>query len=109
MCIRDRLEILSGRQEVTSAEHAWELLRSPLPLVDSAREPRARRLFSAIRQDLGLVNGETQTARSLADLSEDTREILEDELHRQVSGATFFQRENPLVRHVVLRLSLIHI
>jgi superfamily II DNA or RNA helicase len=97
------LEILSGRQEVTSAEHAWELLRSPLPLVDSTREPRARRLFSAIRQDLGLVKGETQTAKSLADLSEDTREILEDELHRQVSGATFFQRENPLVRHIVLR------
>ena len=36
-------------------------------------------------------------------MSEDTRENLEDELHRQVSGATFFQRENPLVRHVVLR------
>ena len=29
---------------------------------------RARRLFSAIRQDLGLANGETQTAKSLADL-----------------------------------------
>ena len=41
--------------------------------------------------------------KSLADLSEDTREILEEELHRQLSGATFFQRENPLVRHVVLR------
>ncbi len=99
----DVLEILAGRQEVTSPEHAWELLRSPLPLVDSSREPRARRLFSAIRQDLGLANGEMQTSKSLADLSEDTREILEEELHRQLSGATFFQRENPLVRHVVLR------
>jgi hypothetical protein len=97
------LEILSGRQEVSSAEHAWELLRSPLPLVDSTREPRARRLFSAIRQDLGLVNGETRTSKSLADLSDITREFLEDELDRRLSGATFFQRENPLVRHVVLR------
>lgn len=97
------LSIISGGQQVTSLDHAWELLRSPLPLVDSTREPRARRLFSAIRQDLGLLNGEMQTSRPLADLSEDTREIMEDELHRHVSGATFFQRENPLVRHVVLR------
>ena len=97
------LGIISGGQQVTSPDHAWALLRSPLPLVDSTREPRARRLFSAIRQDLGLINGEMQTSRPLADLSEDTREIMEDELHRHVSGATFFQRENPLVRHVVLR------
>ena len=99
----DVLGIISGGQQVTSLDHAWELLRSPLPLVDSTGEPRARRLFSAIRQDLGLLNGEVQTNRPLADLSEDTREIMEDELHRHVSGATFFQRENPLVRHVVLR------
>lgn len=97
------LGIISGGQQVTSPDHAWELLRSPLPLVDSTGEPRARRLFSAIRQDLGLLNGEMHTSRPLADLSEDTREIMEDELHRHVSGATFFQRENPLVRHVVLR------
>lgn len=97
------LGIISGGQQVTSLDHAWALLRSPLPLVDSTGEPRARRLFSAIRQDLGLLNGEMQTSRPLADLSEDTREIMEDELHRHVTGATFFQRENPLVRHVVLR------
>jgi len=97
------LGIISGGQQVTSLDHAWELLRSPLPLVDSTGEPRARRLFSAIRQDLGLLNSEMQTSRPLADLSEDTREIMEDELHRHVTGATFFQRENPLVRHVVLR------
>ncbi len=99
----DVLGIISGGQLVTEPAHAWELLRSPLPLVDSTQELRARRLFSAIRQDLGLINGEMQTSRPLADLSEDTREILEDELHRHLSGATFFQRENPLVRHVVLR------
>jgi superfamily II DNA/RNA helicase len=97
------LDIIAGVQDVTSPEHAWELLRSPLPLVDSTREQRSRRLFSAIRQDLGLVNGEIQTSRPLADLSKDTREILEDALHLHLSGAPFFQRENPLVRHVVLR------
>ena len=36
-------------------------------------------------------------------MTEDAREVLEDELHREMAGATFFQRENPLVRHIVLR------
>ena len=102
----DVLDILAGRSEVTTLNHAWELLRSPLPRVESTTEPRARRLFSAIRQDLGLNNGEWQTNRPLADLTEETREILEEELERRVAGASLFQRENPLVRHVVLRKRL---
>jgi SNF2 family DNA or RNA helicase len=97
------LEILAGRQAVLTQNHAWELLRSPLPRMESTSEPRARRLFSAIRQDLGLNNGELQTNRSPADLTDETREILEEELERRIAGATLFQRENPLVRHVVLR------
>ncbi|WP_447737547.1 phospholipase D-like domain-containing anti-phage protein [Rhodanobacter soli] len=97
------LDILAGRIEVESLNHAWELLRSPLPRMESTSELRARRLFSAIRQDLGLQNGEWQTNRSLADLTEETREILEEELERHIAGAAFFQRENPVVRHVVLR------
>jgi hypothetical protein len=100
---RRTLPILAGATEVTEPAFAWELLRSPLPLVDSTQEPRARRLFSAIRQDLELVNGEWQTHQSLMDLSEDTREILEEALERRIASATFFQRENPLVRHIVLR------
>jgi len=99
----DVLDILAGRMEVETLTHAWELLRSPLPRTESSSEPRARRLFSAIRQDLGLQSGEWQTNRSLTDLTEETREILEEELDRRISGATLFQRENPLVRHVVLR------
>lgn len=97
------LDILAGRVEVETLAQAWELLRSPLPRLESTSEPRARRLFSAIRQDLGLHNGEWQTNRSLAELTEETREILGEELERRISGATLFQRENPLVRHVVLR------
>ncbi len=100
---REVLPILSGNQEVSEPSFAWELMRSPLPLVDSTREPRARRLFSAVRQDLALINGEWQTNTALIELSEDTREILEHELDRTIAGATFFQRENPLVRHIVLR------
>jgi len=99
----DALPILSGERAVTEAGLAWELLKSPLPMVDASQEAHARKLYSAIRQDLGLLKGEWQTNKPLIQLSEDTREILEDELHHEISGATFFQRENPFVRHVVLR------
>lgn len=100
---QEALPVLSGDQAVTEPSFAWELLRSPLPLVDASQEPRARRLYSAIRQDLGLTNGEWQTNKPFTELSEDTREILDDEINREISGATFFQRENPFVRHIVLR------
>lgn len=97
------LPVLAGEQAVSEPSLAWRLLRSPLPWVDSTQEKNARKLFSAIRQDLGLVSGEWQTAKALMDLTEDTREMLEDELNRRILGASFFQRENPLVRHIVLR------
>lgn len=97
------LDILAGRVEVDTLAHAWELVRSPLPRVESTAESRARKLFSAIRQDLGLQSSEWQTNRSHAELTEETREILEEELERRIANATLFQRENPLVRHVVLR------
>jgi SNF2 family DNA or RNA helicase len=97
------LDILSGRVVMETLDQAWELLRSPLPRTESTSEARARRLFAAIRQDLSLQNTKWETDRSLAELTEDTREILEDELERRIAGATLFQRENPLVRHVVLR------
>ena len=96
------LPILSGEQEVNEPTFAWELLRSPLPMVDSTQEQRARRLFSAIRQDLSLSN-EWEVSRPLTDLTDETREVLEDELYRDIAGASFFQRENPFVRHIVLR------
>ena len=97
------LSIISGQQDVVNPEVAWDLLRSPLPLVNSTAEPRARRLFSTIRLDLGLAESQRETNRPLTQLSEETREILEEEIERQISGATFFQRENPFIRHIVLR------
>ena len=100
---REVLPILSGEQEVSEPAFAWELLRSPLPLVDSTQEPRARRFFSAIRAGSGTGQRGMANHKTLTELTEDTREILEDELDRRIAGATLFQRENPLVRHIVLR------
>ena len=97
------LPLISGQTKVEDPDFGWNLLRSPLPVVNSTDEPRARRLFSAIRQDLGLQERQTDTSAPITQLSDDTREILEEDLERNISSATFFQRENPLVRHIVLR------
>jgi len=96
------LPILSGQETVSDIRFGWELLRSPLPTVESSRDGDARRLFSAIRQDLGMKPSEFQGG-VLSDLSEETCEDFEMALEREIAGATFFQRENPFVRHVVLR------
>lgn len=106
---KEVLPILSGEQRVTNPGFAWELLRSPLPVVDSSNEKYARRLFSSIRQDLGLKdqNGRWDIKNSLSDLSEDTFEYLEEELDRDIAGASLFQRENPFIRHIVLRKRVI--
>lgn len=98
------LPILAGEQLVKEPSYAWELLRSPLPVVDSSNEQHSRKLFRSIREDLRLINDKKcDIGNPLTDLSDDSRDYLEDELDRDISGASFFQRENPLVRHIVLR------
>ncbi len=96
------LPILSGAQRVENPDFGWLLLRSPLPTTDSTNEPNARRLFRNLREELGLSPRE-HLAGSLNELPGDLRDDLEIELERVIDGASFFQRENPLVRHVVLR------
>jgi superfamily II DNA or RNA helicase len=96
------LPILNGEERVLDLNHGWQLLRSPLPTMESTNEPNARRLFRNLREDLGLRRTE-HLAGALPVLSADLRDDLETELERSIDGASFFQRENPFVRHVVLR------
>lgn len=97
------LPIIAGEQRVNSAEHAWELLRSPLPPRDIARDPRARRLYSSLRMELAIPDERWQVNGGLMSLTEELREELSEELDHDIAGASFFQRDNPIVRHVVLR------
>jgi superfamily II DNA or RNA helicase len=96
------LPILSGEERVDDLDYGWQLLRSPLPTMESTNEPNARRLFRNLREDLSLSRTE-HLAGALALLPADLRDDLETELERVIDGASFFQRENPFVRHVVLR------
>ncbi|MBK1718769.1 phospholipase D-like domain-containing anti-phage protein [Thiocystis violacea] len=96
------LPILTGEERILDLNDGWRLLRSPLPTMESTNEPNARRLFRNLREDLGLSRTE-HLAGALALLSSDLRADLETELERVIDGASFFQRENPFVRHVILR------
>lgn len=96
------LPLLSGEEAVADLDYGWLLLRSPLPTMESTNDPNARRLFRNLREDLGLRRTE-HLAGGLAQISADLRDDLETELERVIDGASFFQRENPFVRHVVLR------
>ena len=96
------LPIITGESNVTTPEEAWELLRSPLPMVDSTNDRQARKLYQTLREDLDVKSLDSRI-RDMHELSDDALEELEDVLHSPVDGATFFQRENPLVRHIVLR------
>ncbi|MBK1620010.1 helicase [Lamprobacter modestohalophilus] len=98
----DVLPILCGETQVEGIEYGWRLLRSPLPTMTSTNEPNARRLFRNLREELDMPP-KTHLAGALSELPADLREDLDTELERVIDGATFFQRENPFVRHVVLR------
>ena len=96
------LPILAGQQAVYQVADAWQYLRSPLPFVGSTNDPKARLLYRDIRDELQLQDSDWETSLPYTNL-QDVRELLEEELERSVNGTSFFQRDNPLVRHVVLR------
>lgn len=91
------LPILTGEKHITDEMEAWDLLRNPLP-------PKSEDvLIDHIRSDLNIPNTRFYTDQSLADLDSFTRAELNDRLEERVSGLTYFQRVNPILRHTVLR------
>jgi len=100
---RQVIPLLTGEDSPRDPEQAWKFLRSPLPPVDSSGEGAFRRLIHNIRKELGLKEAEFDASGSVVDLPEAVREEFEDLLEFPVEGTNFFQRHNPVVRHVVLR------
>lgn len=91
------LPLITGNRQVEDEEDVWDLLRNPLP-------PRSDdALFDQIRDDLDLGDRIWLTSKSHLDLTEGTRERLHDDNAGRVKGLHFFVRNNPIVRHTVLR------
>jgi superfamily II DNA or RNA helicase len=91
------IQILTGERNVREENEAWDLLRNPLPA------KREGPLFDHVRSDLRLKPDKFYTDRPVTDLDGFTRAELADHLGARVDHLTFFQRNNPIVRHTVLR------
>jgi hypothetical protein len=94
--------LVTQNEPIQNPEFAWNLLRSPLPPLDSSEESDFRRVMHEIRGELGLKDQDFDVSKSLADLH-DIHDDLEDLFDSEQNGMSFFQRHNPIVRHVVLR------
>lgn len=97
------LPALIGEKRIEDIEEAWKYLRSPLPPVASSEEPDFRRIIHEVRGELGLEEQAFETSEPVVKVPFEVREDLIDQLEQDKEGATFFQRHNPIVRHVVLR------
>jgi superfamily II DNA or RNA helicase len=91
------IPVLTGQKVISDESEAWDWLRNPLP----AR--RENKLFDLVRTDLEIGKDEFFTDRPLTDLDGFTRMELRDEIGRLEEGVGFLQRNNPILRHTVLR------
>lgn len=99
----DILPLLTGNSKIHSPNEGWTYLSSPLPHVNSTDDTNVKQLLAMIRQELKISDRRTDSTNLLTDLQDETREKLSEELLREEHEATFFQRENPFVRHIILR------
>lgn len=94
---------ITGEDRLEDLEVAWRFLRTPLPPLESSEESDFRRVIHEIRGELGLRDLDFDVRESVIDLPRAVRDDLEDLLTTERNGMRFFQRHNPIVRHVVLR------
>lgn len=87
------IPLITGRECPASAEDAWNLLRNPLP---PAGEDL---LFQTLRDELGVRADRFDSPHSFGDLDY----LLQEVRIPEALLPGFFQRHNPLLRHVVLR------
>lgn len=95
--------VVTGNEQIDDLEVAWRYLRSPLPPLESSEESDFRRVIHEVRGELGMKPQDFDTAASVVDLPRAVRDDLEDLLDTERANMQFFQRHNPIVRHVVLR------
>jgi superfamily II DNA or RNA helicase len=91
------LPIVTGAKVIAHEAEAWSLIRSPL--LPKQEGP----LFDSIRSDLNIADTASYTDKPVTDLSAFTRAEFGDALAESQDGLSFFQRNNPIVRHTVLR------
>ena len=95
------IPMITGDVSVTSEREAWDWFRNPMP-----PSTEADVIFGHVRNALGLPNNKfvsDQPYSQIPDEDNFVRPQFEDDVLTKSNGLTFFQRNNPIVRHVVLR------
>ena len=95
--------VVTGEDKIDEIETAWRFLRSPLPPWESSEEGDFRRVMHEIRGELGIKERAFDVNAPVVKLPRAIRDDLEDLLDTEKANMRFFQRHNPIVRHVVLR------
>lgn len=89
--------LITGERRVTTPEEAWELIRSPLP------PGPEHRLFDGIRNAIDAKESSFYSSEGYSALPGDIRAAILDEIEKTSGGLGFFESNNPVVRHTVLR------
>ena len=95
------IPMITGEVEATGDREAWEWFRNPMP---PAKE--ADVIFGHVRNAIGLPDDKFITDLPYSQIPDEedfVRPQFEDDVLSPSNGLTFFQRNNPIVRHVVLR------
>lgn len=91
--------VITGKQKVTGEREAWSLFRNPLP---AAAENEV--IFGFVRDAIQLPATRFVTQASFSDINDAfCRDQFVDDVLTPKGDLGFFQRNNPVVRHVVLR------
>ena len=96
-------DVLTGEAGLSDPREAWDYVRNPLPPTELVAKDRNFRQFAEeIRLELGLEATDTVVRHGFTDLPAEARDLLEDALTAR-NREPLLKRENPFVRHVVLR------
>lgn len=93
--------VLTGASPVVDEREAWELFRNPIP-PSSEQEV----IFGLVRSALSLENNQYISAIPYSQIPDPDGFLIgqfQDDVLSPRNGLSFFQRNNPVVRHVVLR------
>lgn len=91
--------VITGKKKVTTESEAWTLFRNPLPPSSEGEV-----IFGHMRDAVHLPKDRFVVTKGFSDIEDEFyRGQFHDDVLTPRNGLDFFQRNNPVVRHVVLR------
>lgn len=90
--------IITGQQRITSLREGWDLLVNPIPPAGNDA------LIANLRSEFRLGHDNWTIDKLAASIeTPGLRDLVESEITEVRRGQGYFQRSNPLIRHIVLR------